>query len=445
MVAMRAKIATGAAKVKGAVPDGAASVGLGIAVASIASYVFVVITLNSLDGGAKAAFSAFWAVIFVIGPGFFLPMEQEVGRAVAYRRAQNDGSRPLVAKAFKLGAALTAILIVAAIALSPLLSKEIYDGDQFFTVALVISLVSFFLMHLARGVLAGEGRFRPYAEIIAIDGVVRLVMAAGLVIAGVTSAGIFALCIGLAPLVALPFALRGQRQVLQPGTDAPFGELSKNLGWLLAGSVFMQALAYSPLLGVNSLGGPEDEAVVAGFASAFFIARIPVLAFGAIQGVLLPKLAGLAGSGQKDEFKSGLEKLLVLVVGIAIAGTVGAFILGPTVGKILFKDFTMSANGLALLAAGSGVFIIALTLAQALMALGGHRTTAIAWSLGLIVAIACMALIHDLELRVDLGFLLGSSLTTVVMFVAVLRRRSRMDDIGVGALVEAIEHEPIEI
>jgi len=261
----------------------------------------------------------------------------------------------------------------------------------------------------------------------------------------VTSAGIFALCIGLAPLVALPFALRGQRQILQPGTDAPFVELSKNLGWLLAGSVFMQALAYSPLLGVNLLGGPEDELIVAGFASAFFIARLPILAFGAIQGVLLPKLAGLAGSGQKDEFKSGLEKLLALVVGIAILGTVGAFVLGPTVGKILFKDFTMSANGLALLAAGSGVFIIALTLAQALMALGGHRMTAIAWCLGLLTAIGCMALIGGLEARVDFGFLIGSALVTVVMFVAVLRRRSQMDDVGVGALVEAIEHEPIDI
>ena len=434
MVGMRAKIAAGAAKVKGAVPDGAASVGLGIAVASIAAYAFVVITLNSLDGGAKAAFSAFWAVIFVIGPGFFLPMEQEVGRAVAHRRAQGDGSRPLVYKAFKLGAGLTAILIVATVALSPLLSQEIYNGDQFFTVALAVSLVSFFLLHLSRGVLAGEGRFRPYAEIIAIDAIVR-----------VTSAGVFALCIGLAPLVALPLALRGQRQILQPGSDAPFGELSKNLGWLLAGSVFMQALAYSPLLGVNLLGGPEDEEIVTGFASAFFIARIPILAFGAIQGVLLPKLAGLAGSGQKDEFKSGLEKLLVLVVGIAIAGTIGAFVLGPTVGKILFNDFTMSASGLALLAAGSGVFIIALTLAQALMALGGHRTTAIAWGLGLIVAIVCMSLIQGLELRVDLGFLLGGLLATAVMFPAVLRRRSRMDDLGVGALVEAIEHEPIEI
>ena len=177
---MKKTLVFGVSKLRDSVPDGAASVGLGIAVASIAAYAFVVITLNSLDGGAKAAFSAFWAVIFVIGPGFFLPMEQEVGRAVAHRRAQGDGSRPLVYKAFKLGAGLTAVLIVATVAFSPLLSEEIYNGDQFFTVALAVSLVSFFLLHLSRGVLAGEGRFRPYAEIIAIDAIVRLAMVVGL-------------------------------------------------------------------------------------------------------------------------------------------------------------------------------------------------------------------------------------------------------------------------
>ncbi len=442
---MKAKITAGAAKVKEAVPGGAASLGIGIAIASIASYVFVIVTLNSLDAGAKAAFSAFWAVIFVVGPGFFLPMEQEVSRAVAYRRAQGNGSRPLVAKAFKLGVALTTFLIVVVVALSPILSKEIYDGDQFFTVALALSLISFFLLSLARGVLAGEGRFRPYAEMIVIDGVVRLAMAVGLAAAGVTSAGLFALCIGLSPLVAIPFALRKERKILQPGPDAPLKELSTNIGWLLAASVLMQVLAYSPLLGVNLLGGTADELVVAGFASAFFIARIPILAFGAIQGVLLPKLAGLAGSGHHDEFKSGLEKLLVLVAGVAIVGTVGAFLVGPTIGKILFKDFEMSAGGLALLAAGCGVFIVALTLAQALMALGGHRMTVLAWGSGVAAAIVCMAVLVDLQLRVDVGFLVGSVIATFVMFISVIRRRSQMADVGVGVLVDAIEHEPIEI
>ena len=442
---MKRRIAAISAKAKGAVPEGAGAVGVGIAVAAVTAYVFVIVTLNSLDTGPKAAFSAFWAVIFVVGPGFFLPIEQEVGRAIAHRRAIGQGNRPLVVKAFRLGVAITVVIVVVAIVLSPLLDREIYRGDQSFTVALCVSLVSFFLLSLAKGVLAGVGRFRPYAEVLAIDAVVRLIMAIGLAAAGVKTAGLFALCIGIAPLIALPISLRSQRGILTPGPDAPLRELSANLGWLLAGSVLMQALAYSSLLGVNILASPADEAIVAGFASAFFIARIPVLAFQAIQGTLLPKLAGLAGAGRHDEFRAGLRKLLVLVVAVAVLGAAGAFVLGPTVGKILFKDFTMGAEGLGLLAAGSGVFIIALTLAQALMALGGHRLTAVAWGVGAVVCIALMAVIPDLELRVDIGFLVGSAVTAAVMFIGVARRRAQMESTGIEGLVTALEQEPIEI
>jgi len=442
---VKRRLTAGVGRVKGAVPEGAGSVGVGIAVSAITAYVFVIVTLNSLDTGPKAAFSAFWAVIFVVGPGFFLPIEQEVGRAIAHRRALGQGNRPLVVKAFRLGAAITVVIVIAAIALSPLLNKEIYRGDQSFTLALCISLVSFFLLSLAKGVLAGVGRFRPYGEVLAIDGIVRLLMAIGLAVAGVETAGLYALCIGIAPLIALPISLRSQRGTLTPGPDAPVRELSTNLGWLLAGSVLMQTLAYSSLLGVNILASPADELIVAGFASAFFIARIPVLAFQAIQGTLLPKLAGLAGAGRHDEFRSGLRKLLALVVVVAVVGAVGAFVLGPTVGKILFNDFTMGAEGLGLLAAGSGMFIIALTLAQALMALGGHRMTAIAWGVGAAVCVALMAVISDLELRVDIGFLVGSAVTAVVMFIGVSRRREQMETTGIGGLVTALEQEPIEI
>ncbi len=442
---MKRRLAAGATKVKGAVPEGAGAVGIGIAVSAITAYVFVIVTLNSLDTGPKAAFSAFWAVIFVVGPGFFLPIEQEVGRAIAHRRAIGQGYRPLVVKAFRLGAGITLVIIVLAIALAPVLDDRIYRGDQSFTLALCISLVAFFLLSLAKGVLAGVGRFRPYGEVLAIDGIIRLAMAIALAATGVETAGLFALCIGIAPLLALPISLRGQRGILTPGPDAPMRELSANLGWLLAGSVLMQALAYSSLLGVNILASPADEAIVAGFASAFFIARIPVLAFQAIQGTLLPKLAGLAGAGRHDEFRAGLKKLLVLVVVVAVVGAVGAFVLGPTVGKILFNDFTMGAGGLGLLAAGSGMFIIALTLAQALMALGGHRMTAMAWGAGALVCVALMAVISDLELRVDVGFLVGSAVTAVVMFVAVGRRRTQMETTGIAGLVTAVEQEPIEI
>ena len=442
---MKAKATAAFGRAKEAVPAGTGAVGAGLVISSIASYAFVVVALNALDGTAKSAFSAFWAVIFVLGPGFFLPLEQEVGRALAHRRAQGLGGRPLVTQATKLGAAITAVLIVAAIAAAPLLGREIYHGDQLFTVALCISLVSFFLVHLTRGVLAGEGRFAAFGELIAVDSLIRLALAIGITIAGADKAGLYALCLAVSPLLALPIVLRGNRRHLEDGPTAPYSELSSNIGWLLAASVFSQGLAYAPLLGVNLLATAAQKAVVTGFASAFFVARVPVLAFQAVQGTLLPKLAGLAGSGKHDEFRRGLYRLLVLVVAIAVLGTIGAFLLGPTVGKILFNDFTMSAGNLALLSAGSGVFIIALTLAQALMALAAPRTVAFAWGAGLAACVATMALIEDLELRVGLGLVIGAAVSTVWMAIALARRQSQFERAGIGALVEAIEHEPIEI
>jgi O-antigen/teichoic acid export membrane protein len=407
--------------------------------------VFVIVSLNALEGGAKAAFSAFWAVIFVAGPGFFLPLEQEIGRALAHRRAQNEGGGPLIARAARLGGMITVLLVVAAIALTSLLNERLYHDDLMFVPALAVGLVGFYLAHTTRGVLAGEGRFRAYAVLIGAEGVVRLCGALALAAFGVHRAGAYALVLGLAPFVAVAIALWGQKGIMRPGPPAPWSELSTSLGWLLLGSVFTQALAYSPLLVVNLMATPDEKAIVAGFASAFFVARVPVLAFQAIQGTLLPKLAGLAGSGRHDDFRQGINKLLMLVVGVAVAGTLGALVLGPWIGKILFKDFTLSARGLALLAAGSGAFIVALTLAQALMALAAHRAMALSWATGLFVCGVVVAVIPGLELRAELGFLAGAIVAAVVMAVVARSVLARVGDVGIEPLLQAIEQEPIEI
>jgi hypothetical protein len=79
------------------------------------------------------------------------------------------------------------------------------------------------------------------------------------------------------------------------------------------------------------------------------------------------------------------------------------------------------------------------------MALGGHHLVAIAWGIGVAVCVALMAVISGLEARVDIGFLVGSAAATVVMFIGVVRMRSRMVGADVADLVEAIEHEPLEI
>jgi O-antigen/teichoic acid export membrane protein len=207
----------------------------------------------------------------------------------------------------------------------------------------------------------------------------------------------------------------------------------------------MQALGYSVLLGVNVLKGPGDQRTVRALNQAFFVARVPPLLFQAVQGTLLPKLAGLAGAGRHDDFRAGFRQLMVIVCGIAAVGTGAAFAVGVPLGKILFPPFNVTPTELGLLVAGNGLFIIALTIAQALIALHGHRAAAVAWGAGFLGFIVVAALIQDLALRVELGFLAGTAITTVVMAWALHVRMSEGFTEGIDVLIEQIGHEPLDL
>jgi O-antigen/teichoic acid export membrane protein len=430
-----------------AVPEGTFAVGAGLLIAAITAYVFVIIALRGLGNHSGAAFSSFWALIYVAGPGFFLPLEQEVGRALAHRRAGGIGGGPLVGRAARLGGILTALLVVVCIALIGPLSNGLFKGEALLVAGLAVGLVGFYCMHLTRGVLSGNGRFRAYGEMLGSEGVFRLAGAIVLAVLGVKSAGAYALCLGLAPFGAVAFSLRHERHLVTHGPPAPYSELSENLGYLLGGSVLMQGLAYASLLGVNVLEKHGDKARVASFARAFFIARIPVLMFLAVQAALLPKLATLAGEGRHDDFRAGMRRLLGVVTAIAVIGTVAAATIGPFAGKILFGSdkFTIGNVDLGLLAAGSGVYIIALTLAQPLIALNGHAKATVAWVIGVAVFLGVIALVSDLFLRVELGFLIGSAASAAVMGVLLVQLLRSGATTTLAPLIEAVEQEPLEI
>ena len=154
---------------------------------------------------------------------------------------------------------------------------------------------------------------------------------------------------------------------LTPGPEAPYSELSSALSLLLLGSVLAQLLSYASFLAANILATPSEKASVGMFITGLFIARIPILLFQAVQAALLPKLAGLAGEGRHDDFRGGMRKLVLIVVGArASSARSRPRRSGPFVGELLFgKDkFILGHRDLALLAAGSGCFILALTLAQ---------------------------------------------------------------------------------
>ncbi|MFA5882739.1 MAG: hypothetical protein WDA60_02710 [Acidimicrobiia bacterium] len=438
------------------VPEGTYAVGLGLVISGITSYGFQILAFRALPKSEYTALNGLWVIAFVLAPGFFLPLEQEVGRAIAHRRAQNVGGGPVVRRAAVAGALLCGALIAFVLLVEGVLrlvgsnglAHAMFHDKNVLLLCLLIALATYATQHLTRGTLSGNGRFGPYGLVLAAEGIYRIVPVLVLYALGVDNLLLYGLCFALPPVFASATGLWRQHGLLEPGPEAPWSELTANLGWLFGGSVFAQLLSYSPILGILLLESPSQKDAAADFIVGFFLARIPILLFQAVQAALLPKLAGLVGSGRHEDFKAGLRKLLLLVAGIGIIGVVGAYLLGPTAGEILFGDkFTLDARDLALLAAGSGLFILALTLAQALIAVMGHSRSTYAWIAGNVAFwVVAVFAAHELFLRVELGFVAGSGVAALVMgiFLA-LRIRHGIPEDALAEFVDQIEHEQLEI
>src|SRR5260221_11208269 len=104
---------------------------------------------------------AIWGVIFTVAPGFFMPVEQEVSRAIASRGARGQGAGPLVKRAAALGIGLLAILVVACLIAAPALNKDLFDGQWLLFLGFLLGGGGYFAGHFARGVCSGQRRFGP--------------------------------------------------------------------------------------------------------------------------------------------------------------------------------------------------------------------------------------------------------------------------------------------
>ncbi len=450
------------------VPDGTVPVGIALLVAGIATYAFL--RIGTLAVGGEDEFApvvSLWFATFALAPGFFLPLEQELGRALAHRRATGDGTGPVIQKVARLGAGLTAVVVIAILATSPLIASDYFDGDWWMLAALVATFVAYAPAHLARGVCSGSGRFKDYAVIMGSDGVVRILLCLALAIVGIKAAGAYGFAVALSPLFAVAWVWR--RGALRPimrdsvaidaetpsgysasdtsdsidaptvdvGSEATWSEVTPNLGWLLLGSVFAASLLNAGPITVTLLASDNEDGFVTTFSYGVLLARVPLFLFQAVQAALLPGLSRLAARGELVEFRAGMKRLGLVVIGVGVFGTGGAFLLGPFAIELVYQA-ELGGRTLAALALASGIYMMALALGQAVIALRGHALVALGWGLGVVTFVVVTWLSHDeLFRRVEYG-LLASSIAAMCSFGVALKWKL---DSGVGpdpdSLVEA--------
>ena len=406
-----------------ALPSGTIPVGLGLLVSGISAYGFQIIAFRVLGAEPYAALNGLWVTAFVLAPGLFLPLEQEIARALAHRSALGQGGRPLIKRALLLGLILVVCVVAAVVIFKGPIESRLLRGSDGLLIALIVVLVGFAFESLSRGILSGNGRFGRYGLVVGVDGFARVALAGLIAAVGYDTLGWFGIVFAIAPFLASAAGLIGVRGVAAPGPPAPMSELSTAIGWLLLGSTFAQALSYSAYIGASVLATREQDAELGAFIAGLFIARVPLLLFQAVQAALLPKLAGLLGHGKVHEFRQGLTRLVILVVVGSIVGTALAFVAGPAIGRAMFgAKFTLSGAGLAALTAGVCLVVIALTLAQALIALRRYTVTALAWVAGVIAFVIVMAATStDVFTRAELAFVVGGSVAAVWMGVVAHR------------------------
>ena len=431
-------------------PEGTLAVGAGLIVSGITSYGFLAISARALGPEKYAPLGVLWALTYVVCPGVFLPLEQEVGRALSTRRAKGVGGGPLIRRAALAGGVAAAVLIAATAATGPLSLSHLFDNKVMLLVALMVALGGYYVEFLVRGVLSGNGRFKAYGVILGSEALLRMLACFALAVVGVDTVGPFGVIIGIAPVAATLIGVRKERNLVTPGPDAPWSELSTALGYLLAGSVMAQLLVNAGVFAVQILADADQRGpggVAGRFLNGLIIARVPLFMFQAVQAALLPKLAHLAGEGRHEDFRTGLKRLLAVVVGIGVLATVTAFVIGPFVVTTLFgKGFELSHKDLGYLAGGSAIYMLALALAQALIALANYSRVVLGWAAGLVAFVAVTAIGGELLPRVEHGFLAGSIAAAIVMGVSVhsLLSRGLAGTHDADELVDASHQLPIE-
>jgi len=134
----------------------------------------------------------------------------------------------------------------------------------------------------------------------------------------------------------------------------------------------------------------------------------------------------------------------VLVGSVGLLGTAGAFALGPWVLKLVY-DGGIDRRTMTLLAFASALYMLALAIAQAVIALSGHARVAVGWCAGF-VAFALIAWLssNDLYLRVELA-LVASSLVSLAIFVISLKQKMSgnavFDD---ASIIDAFAERPLD-
>jgi O-antigen/teichoic acid export membrane protein len=415
---------------------GAALLSALIAVTGLLTYAFHSIAAHTLGRDDYGAIGVLWAAVFLVASIIYRPVEQLLSRTLAERRARARPVRDALRVAATIQLGLAVVFVAVALLARDPIEDDLFSGDPTLYWSLIAAVTFYAASYFARGFLAGEQRFALYGGLVLMEAASRVVFVLLLAVGTVGNDNIAAIAIAAAPLLSLfvvPWALgRHVRRMIVPTAEQTAAEpgepeftLSHGLGFAGAVLVIMcseQAILNSGVLIVKAETG--DDALAALIFAVLMIARAPLQLFQAVSTTLLPHLTrllvhGEAGGSDRD-FGRSVRLTVIACLAFGAVTVVGVLIAGPPVMKLLFGDeFVYDRIGLAMVAAGMGLYLAATTVNQAVLAQGRAPLAAGSWATAAAFFVAFLVAAGMEEVReVEVAFLATAGLLSSLLWLA---------------------------
>jgi O-antigen/teichoic acid export membrane protein len=400
----------------------AATLGAGLLI-----YAFHVLAARRLGPEAYGQIAVLWAALFLTVIVLFRPLEQTTSRETANRLARGEEARTVVKAVGRLAVGLL-LAIGLGIALGwAFITDRLFLGNDAMTAMLLAGIVFYGGAYVTRGLLAGTRWFPGYALGLVADSVVRLLVAAPLVIfASQDLAAAAIAAAGLGGLVVPLLVGRKRLRTAIDGADDSSFRLRSALGFAMPAGVVAGAdqvlVNGGPLLVMLGGGAGASKAAGVVFAATMLV-RVPVYLFQGLAASLLPNLTRLQAVDGAIRFRRAVQHTVLLLFAGGIVIVAGAAVAGPEGMQILYgDDFAAGRLELVLLAAGVAFYLGAATFSQALLALGAAGRAAIAWSAAATLFVGLYAVVPGEPLfRIAVAFL-GATAGALVGTAATLLR-----------------------
>jgi O-antigen/teichoic acid export membrane protein len=394
---------------------GAGILSVGIATTGVVTFAYFSVASHVLDDASYASISLLWSVLFVTVSVIYRPIEQLLSRTIADRRARGlAGDHPLRAPLL-IQAAFALAFAAVALALRGPIQDGLFDGSAALYWILFVAVLAYAASYFARGWLAGHQWFGLYGGLVLLEATSRLLFALAVAVGIAEGQSAVALGMAAAPFVSLVVVPLAFARRPAAGTRRE-DELGVARGGRFAVAVLAIMIAEQTLLNAAVLTTDltAENAAVAGFVfNVLLIARAPLQLFQAVQGSLLPHLAGLEARADRAAASRAVRVTMLAIAGFALAMATGLLAIGPWVMDLLFDDAaTYGRWGLALVALGMGFHLMAGTLNQAALARDEAARAATAWLVAAAVFVAWLVapVIDDELLRAEVGYLGAAAL-----------------------------------